>query len=558
MKVSDEFTGYHRQLLGGDYDCLDRIVVNAYFQMGQHAGGFRNWWRDLFGSDDQLDRSHLERMAGRFRRRVQAYARKHKIPFLACAQGERKHEIAKEYIPKDPDFIGVFLILVGRAPAPVWQVYRNKNGRICDIHRPKSWPHVNHYYFHLMDPEWGHVTIRMCGYPPFGTQVILNGHEWVERTARKQGVQVKKEGNCFVEGSDFQALDQIAMTLRQADAIGRLTKVCDRWVYSSCLCFGLDLQEQQKSRFQYRYSCFQLEYSRNLLFTRGSMLDQVYQKLIDRTRTALDLKTLKTVFGYRSRPHQPKKRGQQAVLLEKVIERPTYDLTVFKLRWGNLALKIYDKGDQVLRVEVVAHNVGELRCGRMLEKLPELAAKMQQMLVHFLNVVQAAHISFLDVGLLESWPQPTHRGSRRLAGIDLNQERMRCVVNAVIALAAKPDGFSSRDLSDQVQQRLPVGGNPKDSKPYTVRQASYDLAKLRGKQLVDRRPRTQRYKVDASSVRSLCGYLLFREGVLKPVVAGASNHFPSLPPKTVSDLDQHDLNLRAELLRTFETLGIAA
>ncbi len=374
MKVSDEFTGYHRQLLGGDYDCLDRIVVNAYFQMGQHAGGFRNWWRDLFGSDDQLDRSHLERMAGRFRRRVQAYARKHKIPFLACAQGERKHEIAKEYIPKDPDFIGVFLILVGRAPAPVWQVYRNKNGRICDIHRPKSWPHVNHYYFHLMDPEWGHVTIRMCGYPPFGTQVILNGHEWVERTARKQGVQVKKEGNCFVEGSDFQALDQIAMTLRQADAIGRLTKVCDRWVYSSCLCFGLDLQEQQKSRFQYRYSCFQLEYSRNLLFTRGSMLDQVYQKLIDRTRTALDLKTLKTVFGYRSRPHQPKKRGQQAVLLEKVIERPTYDLTVFKLRWGNLALKIYDKGDQVLRVEVVAHNVGELRCGRMLEKLPELAS----------------------------------------------------------------------------------------------------------------------------------------------------------------------------------------
>jgi hypothetical protein len=558
MKISDELTKYHQQLLGGDYDCLDRIVVNAYFAMGQVAGGFRNWWRDLFGSDDQLDRAHLERMAGRFRRRVQAYARKHRIPFLECATGERKHEIAKEYIPKDPDFIGVFLILVGRAPAPVWQVYRNQNGRICDIYRPKSWPHVNHYYFHLMDPEWGHVTIRMCGYPPFGAQVILNGHEWVERTARKQGVQVNKEGNCFVEGSDFQALDRIAMTLRQADAIGRLTKVCDRWVYSSCLCFGLDLQEQQQSRFQYQYSCFQLEYSRNLLFAGGHVLDEVYQKLIDRTRTKLDLKTLKTIFGFKRRPRQPKKRGQQAKRLERVIERPTYDLTVFKLRWGNLTLKIYDKGGQVLRVEVVAHNVGELRCGRMLEKLPELAAKMQQMLVHFLNVVQAAHISFLDVGLLESWSQPTQRGSRRLAGIDLNQERMRHVVNAVIALAAKPDGFALRDLSDQVQQRLQVGSNPKDSKFYTVRQASYDLAKLRGKQLVDRQPRTHRYKLEPASVCSLCGYLLFRDGVLKPIVAGVINLVPSLPPPIVSNLDQHYLNLREELFRTFETLGIAA
>jgi hypothetical protein len=29
----------------------------------------------------------------------------------------------------------------------------------------------------VLDPDWGHVTIKMSGHPPFGAQIILNGHE---------------------------------------------------------------------------------------------------------------------------------------------------------------------------------------------------------------------------------------------------------------------------------------------------------------------------------------------------------------------------------------------
>src|SRR5207247_8734996 len=57
---------------------------------------------------------------------------------------------------------GVFLILVGRAPAPVWEVERNHKNQITNLYRKKKWPYVNHYHIHLMDPEWGHVTIRIC------------------------------------------------------------------------------------------------------------------------------------------------------------------------------------------------------------------------------------------------------------------------------------------------------------------------------------------------------------------------------------------------------------
>ena len=74
MQGKDDFTDYYSELLEGDYDCVDRIVINAYYPMGQTPGGFRTWWRALDGSDERLDNTHLMRMAGRFSRRVRRLA----------------------------------------------------------------------------------------------------------------------------------------------------------------------------------------------------------------------------------------------------------------------------------------------------------------------------------------------------------------------------------------------------------------------------------------------------------------------------------------------------
>lgn len=551
MELTDEFTEYHQELLEGTYDCVDRIVVNAYYPLGQTPGGFRTWWRQLTGSDETLDRAHLERMAGRFKRRLQAYAKKHKVPFILCEMGERKHEKAEAYLPSQADFKGLFVIFVGRAPAPVWEVDRSPKGAI-NLSRKKKWPYVNHYYFHLMDPDWGHVTVRMCGYPPFGAQVIANGHEWVERQARNQSLSIYKEDNCFTGGNDFQALNQIAKTLCAMHAIGRLTKACDRWLYSSCLCFALDLAEQERTQFRYLYSVFQLEYSRNLLFRRGCTLDEVYQKLLDRTRGELDVKTLRTIFGRKHRPHNSAKRGSK-VRLEKVIERPSYDLTVFKLHFGKWTLKIYDKGDRVLRVEIVAHNVKALHCRTGVERLPELLQKMRQNVAGFLNVVQSAHVSFLDEGTFDTLALPSQRGSKRLAGVDLNKSRMRTVVAAMVALSPKPDGFTTADLALRVQEM--AGWKPEQ---YSARRAAYDLAKIRAKDVVARVGRSRRYTANFEGVRRLCAYIVLREKVMKPMMAGAGRPNVGQPPREIHALDLHYQNLLRELEATFSTLGLTA
>ena len=96
------------------------------------------------------------------------------------------------------------------------------------------------------------------------------------------------------------------------------------------MCFALELEEQKRSGFRYQYSNYQVEYSRNLIFEIGGHMDQVFQALIDRSRVPLDLETIKTILGYQRRPRYRQRKSKSAQW-EVAVEKPTYDLTIFKL-----------------------------------------------------------------------------------------------------------------------------------------------------------------------------------------------------------------------------------
>lgn len=120
---------------------------------------------------------------------------------------------------------------------------------------------------------------------------------------------------------DVAGWAKIADTWSESLAIGRLRQVCDRWIYSSCLCFGLDLEEQEQSRFQYQYSIYQIEYSRNLIFSEGPFREQMFQALIDRSRGPLDVKKIQTILGSKRCPAR-RARSKKKVAWEVVLERP--------------------------------------------------------------------------------------------------------------------------------------------------------------------------------------------------------------------------------------------
>jgi hypothetical protein len=150
--VADDFSERYGDLLTGSYDCVDRIVLNAYYPLGHNPGGFRVWWRRWHGDcDGDLDDAHLMRLAGRFARRVKAWGKANGVPVVFCAAGERKHEIAERYLAENTVGTGVFLVLVARARASVWKVRLSAGGVITNLEKRTEF--VNHYSFHIMDPD---------------------------------------------------------------------------------------------------------------------------------------------------------------------------------------------------------------------------------------------------------------------------------------------------------------------------------------------------------------------------------------------------------------------
>jgi hypothetical protein len=544
--MTDDFSTRYGDLLTGSYDCVDRIVLNAYFPLGHNPGGFRTWWRRLHGSDEQLDDTHLMRMAGRFARRVKAWGAAHGVPVIFCTAGERKHRIAEDYLATgEVTGPGVFCILAAKAPATVWKVRRSANGVITNLE--KKTEYVNHYSFHLRDPDWGHVTIKMSGHPPFGAQIILNGHEYVACQAAAAQIAFRKDGNCFTAVADPAGLARVADTLSQPAAIGRLGQVCERWIYSACLCFALDGDEQRRSGFGYAFSVYQVEYSRNLLFRIGAQMQQLFDRVVDRTRSRLDVPAVRTIFGTKTRPHHDR---SGASTVEAVIETPRYDLTWFKVVFGRLAIKAYTKGEHVLRFEATAHNTKDLKVGRALDKFPAIVARLAGIAERFCTAVDCVDIGFLTDGMLEDLPCPSRIGAVRVGGIDVNKPRIHAALAAVLALAAAPGGFTVGQCAAEV-------GAMTGQSTYTVRQAGYDLRKLRSKRLIDKPGRGRRYHVPPEAARTIAALLTLRDQVIAPILAGVRNPRMGRKPTVWTAIDRDYEQIRIHMQTLFVDLGLS-
>lgn len=544
MKTKDSLTEHYTALLEGEYDCIDRIVLNAYCPMLLVAGGVRNWYRKMEGSDNDMSDSSMMRYAGRFSRRVQSFCKKKNIPFVHFHTGERKHVEAEKLMPENKPFIGIFAVFVSRAPSLLWEVKKFDNGSI-DIRRKKKTSLVNHYYFHIMDKDWGHITIRMCAHPPFSCNIILNGHEWVERHEDYNKLEVTKEGNCFTSYNNGEKLTQIADTLKFN---GQFERVCQRWIYS-CLWFVMDKKQQETTGFTYNFSIYQIEYSRNLLFKRGRQMDTVYQKIIDLTRGRLDIKRLKTIFGRKKRPYKHK---STAPAPEVRIETPDYNLTIFKIHFGRLTVKLYDKGERTLRAEVVVHNTKDLKCKRGINSFGEIIEKLETIMGSFLSNLDYAHIATINDGTFEEIAKPTLSGKNRLAGIDFNKKRTKQVATVLLYLSMKPSGFTSLDLANEIKGRF----DPQ----YSRRNASYDIRKFRGKKMVQKVKGHIRYILSEEGIKTITVVLCLLTKEMPALVSAIKSPWKESKKQQLLEIDKHIFNIlkESEFIRKLQGIKIAA
>jgi len=152
-------------------------------------------------------------------------------------------------------------------------------------------------------------------------------------------------------GEYVACLAQIADNLSQPGAMGRLNQVCERWIYSTCLCFTLDLRGTGAE--QVSLSILQLSnrvQPESGVFEVGGYMEQVFQARL--TAAVRRLTSRQSGRSWDTRPPRYRERESGRPNWEVAVESPMYDLTIFKAL-GKLTLKIYTKGERVLRIEAI-------------------------------------------------------------------------------------------------------------------------------------------------------------------------------------------------------------
>jgi hypothetical protein len=292
--------------------------------------------------------------------------------------------------------------------------------------------------------------------------------------------------------------------------------------------------------------------SRNLLFHSGRQMDEIFQALIDRTRGPLNLDRIKTIFGDKSRPHYDK-RKKNPTRWGVVVEKPAYDVTIFKVHYGKMTLKIYTKGEHVLRIEVIVHNTKDYRWGRSLPCFAQIVVRLRGILERFLNAVGCMGACFVSDDTMENLPQPAHAGQTKVGGIDLNKPRMRRVADAVLALSSSPMGFTASDMAEKVRAM-----SGESASEYGTRRAAYDIKKLRGKGMVRKIGASRRYEPLHQGLRALTALVVLRGKLIRPLLAASIRPEPHSTLSNPTPVDQHYENLRAGMRGLFNELGLAA
>jgi predicted MarR family transcription regulator len=95
-------------------------------------------------------------------------------------------------------------------------------------------------------------------------------------------------------------------------------------------------------------------------------------------------------------------------------------------------------------------------------------------------------------------------------------------------------GFTNRSLRAQVSQLLGVA-----PQQYTVNQMSYDLARLRRKGLIVRRPGTNTYDLTAEGQRVALFYTKVHDRLLGPLIAADQPPAPPQLQRALATIERH-------------------
>src|SRR6266542_1734296 len=121
-------------------------------------------------------------LSTRFVEAIERFADTEGVDVVPFKKHQRKDDVAQQYLAAFTGDEGVLFIGKAQEKASVFRTdkRRNADGSTYPWIYRSTTP-VNHYYFYLLDRDFGPLFIKFCSYFPYAMKVCLNGHEWLKR-----------------------------------------------------------------------------------------------------------------------------------------------------------------------------------------------------------------------------------------------------------------------------------------------------------------------------------------------------------------------------------------
>jgi hypothetical protein len=470
-----------------ELEAIDRMYLNGYVPSLQRGGGVVYFMKTQLGARVPST-AMVAPMTHGFVAAIERFVKSTGVDLVTFEKDQRKDDVAQTYRAAFAGDEGVLFVGKAQEKASVFRTdkRRNADGSTYPWIIRSTTP-VNHYYFYLLDRDFGPLFIKFCSYFPYAMKICLNGHEWLKRQLTQRGIAHEPLDNGIRSSDEAARVQRIADTLDAA----KIDAVVRKWLRRLPHPFTT---AHRAAGYRYQLSILQAEFALTQVLDRPRTGRHLFEEVM---RENLDLgrpDQMQLIFNRRVTRQTPG-LFRTRILTEGVV--PSLHVDYKKSR-----VKQYHKENQALRTETTINNTYDFEIGRALRNLPALreigfAANRRLLRVEYLS-----HDCLIGDDHLDALTQPIVVDTQRAAALRLGDRRVLALMQTLCLFALSPTGFRHRDVRTPIAQFL--GRHPDQ---YAAGRITYDLRRLRLHGLINRVPHSHRYRLTDRGARMAILYV---------------------------------------------------
>ena len=499
----EQFLSRHQKSIVGVLSGFDRMIFRGTLRSISYVNGM-----DIFLSAHKILLKDfgvfVQKQSARLKQHAEGYARRHGRPYLYVASASTsKEQIAKGIMQRDGITKGLICVLACVEPCQSYAIRKDQTSK-----KLKLIPALRkclHFYFYLVDHEFGFMHIRLQSWFPCSLQVYINGREWLARKMDKAGIAYERRENAFVQIAAFSRAQQLA----DAAVTRNWHKLLDRFAqrYNPLL--------QELNLRSYYWTLRQGEYATDIIFKDSKHLRSLYQMLI---RHAIEHFSCEDVLRFLGRKTNSRFIGE---VKSEIRKRP--EGTRIKHWVEENSIKMYDKQGCVLRVETTINNPRRFKVYRethrqgrktkgwipMRKSVADIYRRVdvsRQANTRYLQALSVIGDQRPSHRLLDSVAQSVCKNNRRYRALRPITPEETLLFKSVLRGEFLLHGFRSADLR---KLRFDHPRTPEEKRRQMGR-TSRLIGMLRAHELVKKVPKTRLYRITQKGHLVMSTSLYFR------------------------------------------------